>query len=99
MMAVAAFALAIGNVRADTINRFFVGVYDEKDISAVFEMFEAKDAEALAQFVEQGKGVVLKAGTKVTFVDLHGLLAEHTKVRVRGSAQGVWLPSEFVTHN
>jgi hypothetical protein len=95
MMAVA--LLAAGNLKADTINNFIVGVYNKGDFSLVLDMFQNRDTAGLAQFVTEGKGEILQRGTFVSDMD-YDLFSNMCKVRARGSSQGVWVPQEFVTH-
>jgi hypothetical protein len=98
MMAVAAFALAIGTMQADTVNRFIVGAYDKNDFSLVLDMFENNEKEGLAQFIEEGKGEIIQPGTTVTFLSLDGFLGGLVKVRPKGHSRGVWVPREYWTH-
>jgi hypothetical protein len=95
MMAVAALALATGNVKAETVNNMVVGPYDKGDCGTVMDMYQTCDFTALAHFVADGKGLLIEAGTKVSVlhVDIFGGTEQ---VRPAGESRGVWVPIEFV---
>jgi hypothetical protein len=96
MMAVAAFALAIGNVQAETINGRVWGVYDKNDEHMLLDLCNNRDMEGIAEMLAEGKAHTIEAGTKVSVLDadIFGGLRD---VRVKGSSRGLWVPYEFVS--
>lgn len=96
-MAVAAFALAIENIQADTINNTVVAPFDRSDMATVNDAYQERDFTALARLCANGKALLLKAGTTVTVLDAP-FMSGLEKVRPRGSSESVWVPYEFVNH-
>jgi hypothetical protein len=79
---------------ASFINHPCIGVYDRKDSNLVDDIIQSNDRQALYNFLVNGRGYCFQAGTEVTLMDWAW---EMRKVRIPGSIEGVWVPSECVT--
>jgi hypothetical protein len=79
------------------VNKDVLGAYSKEDFTQMMDMYAIHDTDAVKQMVSEGKVVGLRKGALVSLedVDVHDGIV---KVRPKGSATTVWIPSQFLDY-
>ena len=79
------------------INNDVLAAYSKEDFTEMIDMYAIQNTDGVKQMVSQGKVVGLRKGALV-YLEAVDVRDGVVKVRPRGSAKTVWIPSQFLNY-
>ena len=79
------------------VNKDVLGAYSKEDFTQMMDMYAIHDTDAVKQMVSEGKVIGLRKGSLVSLEDVD-VTDGIVKVRPKGSATTVWIPSQFLDY-
>ena len=80
------------------INNDVLAAYSKEDFTEMMAMYAIQNTDGVKQMVSQGKVVGLRKGALVYLEDIDVRGDGAVKVRPRGSAKSLWIPSQFLDY-
>ncbi|MDK2410782.1 hypothetical protein QHH11_16240 [Aphanizomenon sp. PH219] len=75
----------------------WAGATSREDMDRLFDYAKQNDNQAIKSMLLQGRAMVLKGGDKVFVVGCEGVLCAVTKIRLEGTTQELYVPTEAVS--